>query len=182
MKKKIIVGSIIVSIFLIGIVAASFLTYFGRITGSATVEGPTFYIAPDNTLLINEEPITHDIYNIEDGNAIIFWTEENLDGIDFSYIPKVDLYVRAKVNNATPPKSLELIFGYSDTSNIMQEICFLQVDISTEEWDDYHISCDGSFIPEDVNEFYYKMQGKGGQGIEYSINTENTKVKIIGVV
>jgi len=182
MKKKIIVIGIIISVLLIGIVSASLLDFFGKITGSVEVKGPVFYAAPGKVLLVNEEPSTYATYEARDGNAIVFWTEENLGGIDFNYIPKVDLYIRAKVNNATPSKPLELIFGYSDTSGIMIDICSLNMDISTEELDDYYISCDGLSIPQDVDEFYYKMQGKGSQDIEYEISTENTKVEIIGVV
>jgi len=181
MKKKTIAVSVIISVFLIGIVSAGLIDFFGKITATVEIEGPVFYTAPEEVLLFNEEPTAHDTYDIENGNAIVFWTEENFGGIDFYYIPKIDLYVRAKVNNATPSKPLELIFGYSDTSNTMHPICFSNVYISTEELDNYHASCDGLSIPEDVNEFYYKMQGGGDQSIEYSINTENTKVEIIGV-
>ena len=181
MKKKTIAVTVIISVFLIGIASAGLIDYFGKITATVEVEGPVFYTAPDELLLMNEEPTTHDTYTITDGNAIVFWTEEELDGIDFNYIPKVNLYIRAKVNNETPSKPLELIFGYSDTSNTMHEICSLKVHISTETLDNYHASCDGSSIPEDVNEFYYKMQGEGDQTIEYGIRTEDTKAEIIGV-
>ena len=175
------IPTLIIGILLISIVSAGLLDYFGKITATVEVEGPVFYAAPEKTLLFNEEPTTHANYKITNGNAIVFWTEENFGGIDFYYIPKVDLYVRAKVNNATPEKPLELIFGYSDTSNVMHEICSLKVDISTEALDNYPASCDGSSIPEDVNEFYYKMQGEGDPDIEYGIRTEHTRAEIIGV-
>jgi len=181
MKKKTIAVTVIISVFLIGIVSAGLLDYFGKITATVEIESPVFYTAPEEVLLFNEEPPTHDTYDIENGNAIVFWTEENFGGIDFYYIPKIDLYVKAKVNNATPSKPLELIFGYSDTSNTMHEICSLKIDISTETLDNYHASCDGLSIPEDVNEFYYKMQGEGYINIEYGISTKNTKAEIIGV-
>jgi len=183
MKKKTIrIVSILVGVLLIGIVSAGLIDFFGKITATIEVESYVFYTTPEEVLLFNEEPTTHDNYTIINGNAIVFWTEENFGGIDFYYMPKIDLYVRAKVNNATPSKPLELIFGYSDTSNVMHEICSLKVDISTEALDNYHASCDGSSIPEDVNEFYYKMQGEGYISIEYLINTENTKAEIIGAV
>jgi hypothetical protein len=166
-------------IVLISLVSAGLVPYLSNmVAATIEVKGPVFYAAPDKTLLINEEPSTHDTYIITDGNAMVFWTKESLGGTDFNYIPKLDLYIRAKVNNATPSKPLELIFGYSDTSSVSHEICPIQIiDISTEEWNDYHISCDGSSMPKNVNEFYYKIQGKGDQTIEYSISTENTKVE-----
>lgn len=175
-KSSFIIG--IVFLLMISLASAGFLDYYGKIDGSADVKGPTFYASPEEKLLINEEPSTHATYEITDGYDIVFWTEENLGGIDFNYIPKADLYIRAKVNNATPPKPLELIFGYSDTSSIMHDICSSTVDISTEELSDYHTYCDGSTNLQDVNKFYYKIQGRGDLSIEYSISTEDTRVEV----
>ena len=175
MNKKI--ASALVGILLIGIVTAGLVPYLSNmVTGSVEVKGLVFYAAPGKVLLINEEPSTHDTYIITDGNAIIFWTKEDLDGIDFNYVPKLDLHVRANVNN--PPKLFELIFGYSDTSGNMHDICSLDIDITTSSLDDYHTSCEGSETLTNVNEFFYKMQGKGDQTIEYEINTSNTKVEM----
>jgi len=168
----------IVFLLMTSVASAGFLDYYGKITGTAEVSGPVFYAFPEKKLLINEEPSTYVPYKIIDGNAIVFWTEESLGGIDFNYIPKADLYIRVKVNDAAPPKPLEVIFGYSDTSKIMHDICSSTVDISTEELIDYHTSCDGLTILQDVNEFYYKIQGKGDSTIEYSISTENTRVEV----
>lgn len=182
MKKKTIAISIIISILLIGIVSAGLIDYFGRITGSVEVKGPVFYatlpLPPpnDGLLLINEEPSTYDTYLITDGNAIVFWTKEDLEGIDFNYIPKLDLHVRAEVNN--PSKLFELTFGYSDTSGDMHDMCSLDINITTLSLSDYHTSCEVNETLTNVNEFFYKMQGKGDPDIEYSISTENTKVEM----
>jgi len=175
-KSSFVAG--IVFLLMINLASAGLLDYYGKISASADIEGPTFYASPEEKLLINKEPSTHATYEIIDGYAIVFWTEEELGGIDFNYILKADLYIRAKVNNTTPPKPLELIFGYSDTSNIMHEICSSTVYISTEELSNYNAYCDGSAILEDVNEFYYKVQGGADESILYSINTKDTRVEV----
>jgi len=86
------------------IASAGVLNYYGKIEGTANVKGPTFYVSPDGILLINQKPNTSYTYNVIDGYAIVFWTNESLGGIDFNYIPKADLYVTVGVNNATPSK------------------------------------------------------------------------------
>jgi len=100
MKKKIIVGSIIVSIFLIGIVAASFLTYFGKITGSVEVSAPVFYLDGQwgeayYNLFIDEIPNEAEV-NLENGHRILFVTEP-LDVENF-YQTRFDIKIWAKTN------------------------------------------------------------------------------------
>ena len=175
MNKKI--ASALLGVLLIGIVTAGLVPYLSNIvSGSVEVKGPVFYAAPGKILLINEEPATSGTSKISDSEALVFWTEESLGGIDFNYIPKLDLYVRAKVNS--PQKSLELIFGYSDTSGNAHNICSLDIDITTSSLDDYHTSCKGSETLINVNEFFYKMQGRGDTTVEYGISTLNTKVEM----
>ncbi|MCH8945491.1 MAG: hypothetical protein IIA85_01040 [Nanoarchaeota archaeon] len=175
MNKKI--ASALLGVLLIGIVTAGLVPYLSNIvSGSVEVNGPVFYAAPGGLLLVNEESTEHETLTIKDSESIIFWTEENLGGIDFNYIPKLDLYVKVKVNS--PPKSLELIFGYSNTSGDAHNICSLDIDITTSSLNDYHTSCEGSETLTNVNEFFYKMQGKGDTTVEYEISTLNTKVEM----
>jgi hypothetical protein len=177
MKKKIsVIG--IMFLLMISIASASVLDYYGKIEGSANVKGPTFYASPDGTLLINKESSTFDTYNVTDGNAIVFWTTESLGGIDFNYIPKADLYVTVGVNNATPSKPLELIFGYSNTSGLMNPICSSIVNVNDTEVSNYHVICNGTSTLSGVNKFYYKMQGGADTSIEYSIDTNGTKIEV----
>lgn len=169
----------LVAFFLVvGVVSASTLGFYGTVKGTADVKGPILYAAPDNTLLINEEPKNHATYGITDGNSELFWTGENLGGIDFDYKPKADLYVRAKVNNATPSKPLTLEFGYSDTSSITHEICSSEVSITSTDLENYHTTCSGSSTLSNVNEFYYKIEGMGDSSIEYGVSTKNTKIEV----
>jgi hypothetical protein len=175
-KKISVIG--IVFLLMVSLASASVLDYYGKIEGSANVKGPTFYASPNGILLINQEPSTFDTYKITDGYAIVFWTTESLGGIDFNYIPKADLYVRVGVNNATPSKPLELIFGYSDTSDIMHTICSSIVDVNSIELSNHHVVCIGSSTLLGVNKFYYKMQGGGGPSVEYLISTENTRIEV----
>lgn len=154
---------------MISIASAGFLTYYGKVEGIANVKGPTFYASPSKILSINEIPTSNATYIINDENALVFWTEENLGGIDFNYVPKADLYVRAKVNDTTYPRSLELIFGYSDTFGNTHKICSSIVNITSTDPINYHTSCTGSDTLSGVNKFYYKMQGKVDPTIEFGI-------------
>lgn len=165
---------------MVSIVSASVLDYYGKVTSMAEVVGTVFYAAPDYNLLINEEPSSH-THNIKitDGGKKIFWTSENLGGINFNYIPKLNLYVRANVNDIVPPKPLVLSFGYSDTNNIRHEICnaVVYVDVSSD-FGKYNTICEGSSILQSVDYFYYDVIGGGYKDIEYGISTQNTKVEV----
>jgi hypothetical protein len=182
MNKKTAIVSVMLGVLLIGIVSAGLLEYFGRITATVEVEGPVFYAAPQEILLINEEPDTHShTLKIIDGEKKIFWTFENLGGLNFNYIPKLTLFVRAKVNNILPSKPLTLSFGYSDSDNIRHEICngivYVDAELSSD-FGEYSVSCEGNGTLSDVNEFYYDIIGEGDLTIEYKISTKNTKVEM----
>lgn len=107
MKKKTIVVSVIISVFLIGIVSAGLIDYFGRITGSVTVEAPVFYatdihIQGDVPTVIyamstNEVPDNDTAFNLTDGYNIIFATDSL--GVESFYPPRFDFNVKAKTNN-----------------------------------------------------------------------------------
>ena len=178
MRGKVIIAVFGMIFLLMSITYAGILNYYGKIEGMAEVGGPVFYAAPEKTLLINEEPGSFPCYDIKDGESLIFWTTEDLGGIDFDYIPKADLYVRAKVNNPSPPKPLKLTFGYSDISGIMHEICFSTVNINSTELGNYHTTCSGSSTLSNVTGFYYKIEGAGSQSIEYEICTKNTRIEV----
>ena len=102
MKKKTAIVSILFGILLIGIVSASFLTYFGKITGSVEVKAPVFYLDGQwggayYNLFVNEIPGEEIIVNLSDGNRLLFVTEP-LDVENF-YQARFDIKVWAKTNN-----------------------------------------------------------------------------------
>jgi len=181
MKRKTIVG-IALGVLLIGIVSAGLVGYLSNmVSGTVTVEGPVFYAAPEELLLVNEEPETHShTLKIIDGEKKIFWTSENYEGIDFTYIPQLTLSVRAKVNEISPPKPLTLSFGYSDSDSIRHEICngivYIDAELS-QDFGEYSVTCEGDVFS-DVNYFYYDIIGKAYENIEYRISTLNTKVEM----
>jgi len=170
----------IIFLSMVSLASAGFVDYYGKITGMAEVAGPVFYSAPGYELLINEEPSSHDhTIKITDGHKRVFWTSENLGGINFNYIPESNLQVRAKVNDTDPPKPLVLSFGYSDTDDIRHDICSAVVYVDAEDsFSEYNATCKGSSVPQGVNYFYYDISGEGYKNVEYGISTENTKVEV----
>ena len=191
MKKKIILVSIIISIFLIGIVSAGLLDFFGEITATITVKGPVFYANSEEInlsgeqvkkLSINTFDNSTENYTIKDSESKIFWTEKFDEPLDF-YKPEVKLYVRAKIVKGNIPKELDLIFGYYKGDNAY-EICSGNISIdSNETLKQYSTTCQGDSELEDVDGFYYEIKGKATPSVEIIISLENqeTKVEIIGV-
>ena len=191
MKKKIILIGIIISVFLIGIVSAGLLDFFGEITTTITVKGPVFYANSETInldgeqvkkLSINEFNDSTANYTIKNGDSEKFWTEKFDKPLDF-YNPEVKLYVRAKIVKGNIPKELDLIFGYYKGDNTY-EICRGNVSIdSNETLKQYSTTCQGDSELEDIEGFYYEIKGKATPSVEIIISLENqeTKVEIIGV-
>ena len=99
MNKKI--ASVLVGILLIGVISASLLTYFGKITGSVEVKGPVFYLDGNwggayYNLFINEIPEDELEVHLSDGNRLLFITDP-LDVENF-YQARFDIKVWAKTN------------------------------------------------------------------------------------
>lgn len=168
-KKTIVIVSVLLGILLIGIVSASLLTYFGRITGTAEVTGPVFYAASSHRLLINEFEGSTVYYIINDSEDEIFWTEELQEVLDF-YRPKLKMYVEANLTEGDEPKRLELIFEYVDNNNDVFTICSGFVNVSSEsEYQSLPVECEANDELYDVEKFVYRILGRGDIGTKYKI-------------
>ena len=102
-KTKTITVGIIISVFLIGIVSAGLIDYFGRITGEVTVEEPVFYLNGHwaeayYDLFVNEIPSSEEEVHFSDGNRILFISEP-LE-VDNFYQARFDIIMWAKTNNS----------------------------------------------------------------------------------
>ena len=169
MNKKTIAVTAIISVFLIGIVSAGLIDFFGKITATIEIETPIFYTAPGDELLINEKPATSGTPTIDNTDSQIFETEE-LEEIIFYYDPEANFYVRAKVNAVNDTsQNLILIFGYEDANETKHEICSSNLLIETFDFKNYDsISCTGASAPLDAKKFYYEIKGDC-EDCEYSI-------------
>jgi hypothetical protein len=144
MKKKIVVIGIIISVILIGIVSASLLDFFGKITGSVKVKGPVFCLDGHlgeayYKLLTNEIPSEEKEINLIDGNRIVFITEPL--GVDEFYKAKFDIHIWIKTNNLGNILQSEVI--RIDSNDREYNICTLKPIIigATEEFQHYSTSC-----------------------------------------
>jgi len=127
-KKIFVISGIIISIFLIGIISASLLTYFGKITGEVTVEGPTFYLdgAKDSqynkyyTLKLNDDNVANG-YPIIMGNEKEWFVSEVL-GIDDFYDEKYNIILRMKSTHETKSGSISGEIWIGDEENNRKEL------------------------------------------------------------
>ena len=110
MNKKMIIVSVIVLVFLVGIASATLLTYFGKVTGTVSVSGPVFYLdgsvvpIPPHTsdlvyrnLTINNPPADENVSYIFDGHRLLFITEPL--NINNFYNATFNIKIWAKTNN-----------------------------------------------------------------------------------
>lgn len=139
---------------------AAILSYYGKIIGTATVESPEFYIgsATDETLLINEKSPNCAYFFLEDNYTRAFITEENLGGIDFSYIPKARFSVRAHITGGIASQDLTLRFGYIGDNDPIT-ICEANVSVNHQmaNYTTEFIECLNK--PVGVRKIYYEMKG-----------------------
>jgi len=182
MKKKALVVSILFGIFLISIVSAGLLDYFGRITGSVTVEGPVFYAGNPNSLTINEFEDSGGNYLISGYEEVRFITDE-LEEMSF-YAPKLKLSVEAFIFDGTQPKLLDLEFGYYDkfVDGTSYSFCKVTINVTSDSPEVYSDICDG--VPANkLESFYYSIKGRGTGDVKIKVDTgdQNTKVEVIGV-
>jgi len=158
MNKKTI-AVIAISLLIGGISLAALLDYYGIMTGSGEVSAPEFYIgsATNETLLINEKSPDCAHFDLEDSSVRAFKTEGDLEGINFSYIPKVRFSVRAHITKGTP-QDLTLRFGYIGDNGPVT-ICETDVSIGSgiDNYTTDFIECSGG--PINARKFYYEMKG-----------------------
>ncbi len=184
-KKTIVIVSILVGILLIGIVSASFITYFGRITGSVEVSAPVFYAS-------NEHPLGGTTYwglGIDDyiertdpvsfiGAATKLFVSEQL-GITSFYAANYEMSIEAESNNESGQIDVELwIVQGNDPNNKKELICGVSTSEPVYEKKIYTISCSGNelsleetdrlvwILSDGVNSFNYDIYIKGNTKIE----------------
>ena len=188
-----LMGMVLVSLASAGLV--DFLS--NSVSGSVVVEGPVFYIASGERLQLNELPTGYlgPDYTITGVDEKTFRTEENFGGIDF-YKPVIKFFVDVIVNNrsSTYPRGLDLEFGYIDTSEDYKTICSVQY-ISIVDDSGIEIECPvpeeflddtdriyfSDRAPNNIEEFYFTIDGMGSDSIKYTIKKKTSYVKIMGV-
>ena len=127
MNKKTLAIIGVITVLLIGIVSAGLLDYFGRISGSVTVEGPVFYLDGNiggvyHKLLVNEIPKEEIEINWSDGERIVFKTEPL--NINEFYKANFEIHIWAKVNDSENNNELiQLNVVKINESGIEEEIC-----------------------------------------------------------
>ena len=148
MNRKIIGIGILIGVFLIGIVSASFLTYFGKITGTATVNAPVFYLDGHldgvyHKLLVNEIPSSNYTINWSDGNRIVFET----NNLNVSYFYPIELHAHIWMKTNNSGNTIQARFIKLDENHVEQTICDVANPItitSVENFIEKEFSCNSS--------------------------------------
>lgn len=176
MKRKI--AMLIFGILLIGIVSASLLTYFGKITGSVEVKAPVFYLDGNHTeggvyhkLYIDIIPPEEIIY-IWDGQRIIFKTND-LE-VDNFYSANFNVKVWMKTNNSG--NTVQARFIKLNSQNHEETICDVTNPIeigATSDFGKYKFSCSSSGKIDLIqyDRIGLELRGNGNSSQEYWIST-----------
>jgi len=144
-SKKTIAVTVIISVFLIGIVSASLIDYFGKISGTATVTGPVFYL--DKTDIMGDSK-----YSLKLNNDSVSGTYFKLDsqeffsqelGINEFYPQDFKIYLNTKVyglNESETASIFVVVFIARNDGSVKETLCSnLRIGISED--DVYEITC-----------------------------------------
>jgi len=175
--KKLGLG--IVGIFLIGIVAASFLPYFGVITGTATVTAPVFYLGGNATeggvyhnLLVDQIPSSEEEVYFYDGHREVFKT----GNLNVSYFYPITLHAYVWMKTNFSGSKIQARFLKLNNNNNEQTICEVSnpvVVTATNYFSEYDLSCNssGQIDLSTHNKIGLELRGNGNESIDYRIST-----------
>ncbi|MFH7880422.1 MAG: hypothetical protein QXI09_00205 [Candidatus Aenigmatarchaeota archaeon] len=170
----------------ISLTYAGVLSYYGKVLGTVSVRGPTFYAdleSNNNTigkLLLNVQPNSTYTIQFQDGQSIIFWSDD-FGGINFSYIPTCHFSI--KIYSSQPSK-VRLICKYYDTNDNEIQICEKSINTST----DFTViseSCTSSSILNlnSVKYIVYEVKGMASPSIIFYLETNpngDTRLQVTG--
>ncbi len=178
MKRKI--AMLILGILLIGIISASLIDYFGRITGSVEVRAPVFYFSNasieesvwfgDYNLTINELP-SDEVIIFDGGIRPTEFVTVSL-GVDEFYKAKFDITAYLKTNwNGEGQTPLLNFVIYQVDGHEMTKICEISKDIgATDNYYGYQIFCESSETIDMRSMPKFGVALEGEEGIIYSLS------------
>jgi len=185
--KRSLVAFGIVFLLMLNIASASVLTYYGKIIGTADVEGPTFYASNEEIphtlyykkLLINQPPTAEGDVSLIDGQSQSFGS----DGLNVEsfYQPKFNFYVEAKVDTDEPKPLILTVYTWDTSTTATKEfVCQAILDVSSLA--NYTTTCSGSSSLSLSPSYGFLWEIKGGVGlanITYTIYLKgNTKIEV----
>lgn len=192
MKKKI--ATLIVGILLMAIVSAGLIDYFGKIEGSVTVEGPTFYLDGEhpfgNTQLwglsINEEGTSTTTKPSFTGQNSKFFLSEPL-GVESFYEADWDLTLSLRTkDNVSGQVDIEIYTIEGEDPYLTKDnICTNSPSIIIPQLDDsdfhsYSITCEGNELTDmEESDMLVLRLSDGFNSIKYYTELNgNSKIEV----
>ena len=196
-KTKTITVGIIISVFLIGIVSAGLIDYFGRITGEVTVEAPVFYLDGKHPfennqlwgLSINEEGTSTTTKPSFTGQNSKFFISESL-GVESFYEADWDLTLSLRTeDNVSGQVDIELytIEGedpYFTKDNICTNNPFITIpQLDDSDFHTYSITCKGNELTNiEESDMLVLRLSDGFNSIKYYTELNgNSKIEVTAI-
>lgn len=152
-----------------GMGSAEVLSSFGVVSGSADVEGPTFYAADGEELILDvpDADERSDYSQIGPGPGDVeFYESLNLEGKEW-YDIRADMYATLNKENNGTLASVKMEFNYKSSSGSWNG-CSKWVDFNDTNGGDYQVvsgSCDVS-VPGEVEKFEYVLSSRDELGLQ----------------
>lgn len=177
MRTKIIV-SVLLGVLLIGIVAASFLTYFGKITGSVEVTGPVFYFSNEHIVDDGNDQYWALGINdyIERTNPISFtggnsrWFISPSLGVESFYEANYKIILEAESNSEEGKidVAIYIVDGEDPYNKQTPALCEKSIDVFNYR-NDYEINCPIPELVLDESDRIAIILSDGANSITYDI-------------
>ena len=187
MKKKILAIGGIIAILLLGIMSASLINYFGRITGEVTVEAPTFYASGKHPLGgitywglgINDYVKRDDPVSFTGATYPKLFVSEQL-GINSFYAANYEMSIEAESDNESGQIDTELwIIEGDDPNNKKELICHGSTSEPVYDKKIYSVSCSSGELSLDETDRLVWILTDGLNDIHYSVYIQgNTKIEV----
>jgi len=167
-KEVIVIFGLTLFLLVVSIAYAGVLNYYGKIVGTANVQGPIFYAdISTRSLLLNQKPTTDNETNFTDGSNVVFCSDD-LGGVDFNYIPKCEFYVKACSNVSS---QIIVACYYNNMTNMTNKICEEKVNTATN-CQVLHTYCNGTSTLSGVSHIIYEIKGADST-VAYYIQTNS---------
>ena len=152
-----------------GMSSADVLASFGVVSGEVEVEGPTFYAADDEELILDvpEDDERSDYSQVGPGPGDVeFYDSLNLGGKEW-YDVRADMYATLNKEDNGTLGSVQMEFNYKSSSGSWNG-CSEWVDFNDTNRGDYQVvsgNCDVS-VPGEVEKFEYVLSSRDELGIQ----------------
>ena len=180
-KEVIVIFGLAMFLLAVSIAYAGVLNYYGKIVGTANVQGPIFYADfHQNKLLINVKPSTTETVSFSDSSSTFIFTDD-IGSVSFNY--RIGCAFSMKAWSNSDNQQLRVYCRYWDGT--WHDLCYADITVSTTPTIITALCSLGPASLTNVRRFGYKFEGQSpDSSVTYYIESNpngDTRFQLINV-